>query len=123
MKNLLLCAALCFLAGLISVGCTNSKKSGTVNDSDSVSATVTPEQLANPNQQGGEHSVFGVTLDRAMNSIVIITEKGDTMNFGYPNVEDRHSFASSNIGDSVTVKYVVVNHQDSVTAIMRGKHL
>lgn len=52
-----------------------------------------------------------------------MTAEGDTMSFEYPDVEENFKFARPNIGDSVTVKYIRTDYQDSVTAVLRGKVL
>ena len=113
MKRHLFLFSLILLASPLFFSCGNSGKNGS-DSTDSTSRTVTSAEVANPNIQGGEKSVYGVTMDRAMNSIVLLTQKGDTITFGYANVDDRHNFASSNIGDSVTVKYVVVHDKLSL---------
>lgn len=79
--------------------------------------------MINPNQVGHEYTTIGVTLDRAMNSILIIDEAtGDSIEFEYAEVENRSKIFGSNIGDTVTVKHVTLaDGRDSVTAIYRGR--
>lgn len=109
------------LLALIATACGKSNKTSNDNGTDSTSATVTPYDLKNPAQTGEEQSVYGVTIDRAMNSIAVLTSNGDTLYFEYPENANRNKFAKSNIGDTVTVKYVTVSGEDSLTAIFRGK--
>lgn len=124
MKKILSFAALS-LSLMMTVSCGNSKKTddgSQLSDSDSCSEVVTPADVVNPHQIGKEQTVIGVTLDRAMNSILILDENGDSLSFSYADVDDRSKIAGSNIGDTVTVKYVkLASSRDSVTAIFRGK--
>ena len=109
--------------------CGNGSRStnAEIGEDDSCSATVTPRDMINPNQIGQEKTAIGVTLDRAMNSIVILDENGDSVSFDYAEVENRSKISGSNIGDTVTVKFVTLNSPgssetyDSVTAIYRGR--
>lgn len=109
----------------IMMSCGNSKKADSesqISDSDSCSATVTPADMVNPHQIGKEHTVIGITLDRAMNSIIVLDEKGDSLYFDYSDIDNRSKILGSNIGDTVTVKYITLaNNRDSVTAILRGR--
>ncbi|MGN1245823.1 MAG: hypothetical protein ACI4UN_04240 [Muribaculaceae bacterium] len=107
---------------LISCNNRNSNPSNQIEDGDSCSATVTPLEAVNPNQVGKEITTIGVTLDRAMNSILIIDENGDSIEFDYAEVDNRTKIFGSNIGDTVTVKHVTLaDGRDSVTAIYRGR--
>ena len=110
---------------IIAMSCGNSKKADSdsqISDSDSCSPSVSSADMINPHQIGTEHTVIGVTLDRAMNSIIVLNEKGDSLYFDYSNIDDRSKIFGSNIGDTVTVKYVTLaGNRDSVTAILRGK--
>ena len=100
----------------------SSNPSNTIGKGDSCSETVTPHDLVNPRQVGKEITTIGVTLDRAMNSILIIDENGDSVEFEYADVENRAKIMGSNIGDTVTVKHVTLTDgRDSVTAIYRGR--
>lgn len=102
------------------IACGNSNKAG--NDSESRTQVVTPADVVNPHQVGEEHTVIGVTIDRAMNSIIVLDENGDSVTFSYADIDDRSKIHGSNIGDTVTVKYVTLaDNRDSVTAIFRGK--
>lgn len=119
MKKILL--SFLAIAALMFVSCGNAQKGE--NEKDSVSDTITPADVANPNQKGGEQTVVGVAIDGAMNSIEILTLKGDTVNYAYPEL-DQSKRASWSIGDTVTIKYVKLagaNPTDSVTAVLKGK--
>lgn len=123
MKKILFLLALPIF--IMAMSCGNSKKgndNSQISDSDSCSPTVTPADMVNPHQIGKEQTVIGVTLDRAMNSIIVLDEKGDSLYFDYSDIDDRSKIFGSNIGDTVTVKYVTLaGNRDSVTAILRGK--
>ena len=106
---------------VLSCGGTHSGNGVSVLE-DSTSVTVSPYDLKSSGR-GEEQSVYGVAVDRAMNSLVVMTAEGDTMSFEYPDVEENFKFARPNIGDSVTVKYIRTDYQDSVTAVLRGKVL
>lgn len=83
------------------------------------SATAT-DSVSVEDNMSIEYEICGITVDRAMNSIVVADENGDTLSFGYAEVEDRTNYQPSLIGDSVTVKYVTLNSgEDSVTAIIQ----
>lgn len=112
------------LACLFLFSCNNrsSNPNNSIEEGDSCSEVVTPHDVFNPNQVGKEITTIGVTLDRAMNSIVIIDENGDSAEFDYAEVENRSKIFGSNIGDTVTVKHVTLTDgRDSVTAIYRGR--
>ena len=112
------------LACLTLIACNNrnSNPSNEIEEGDSCSEVVRPHDVFNPNQVGKEITTIGVTLDRAMNSIVIIDENGDSAEFDYAEVENRSKIFGSNIGDTVTVKHVTLTDgRDSVTAIYRGR--
>lgn len=96
-------------------------KSNSNNTEDNNETTMSSPKINNSPQQSNEQCVFGVTIDRAMNSITIIDSKGDTLTFEYPDIEDNSKLFRSNIGDSITVKFITTTYQDSVTAISRGK--
>ena len=104
------------------LSCGNRNANSQIGENDSCSATVTPHDMVNPNQVGHEMTTIGVTLDRAMNTILIIDENGDSVEFDYAEVENRSKIFGSNIGDTVTVKHVeLADGRDSVTAIYRGR--
>ena len=52
-----------------------------------------------------ENSITGIAIDGAMNSITIVSTDGDTLNFGYSNL-DSDKRASWSIGDTVTIRYI-----------------
>lgn len=70
-----------------------------------------------------EKSVSGVVLDAAMNSVFIITPAGDTLSFGYPEL-NREKIASFELNDTITVNLAVVEidgvQKDTVTSIVKG---
>lgn len=106
----------------VAFSCGGGKADKGEQTTDSVTAVVTPYDFKQAGV-GEEQSVYGVAIDRAMNSIMLLTIEGDTMSFEYPDVEENFKFVRCNIGDSVTVKYVRTEYQDSVTAVLRGKVL
>lgn len=67
-----------------------------------------------------EINLYGITIDRAMNSITVLSQSGDTVTFELPETKPNHLFAHCLIGDSVTIKYIATTKQDSVTAIFKG---
>lgn len=102
--------------------CNNTgTNSGAQNDSidsiDSVAADSDSLLL------GKEQAVVGKVLDGAMNSIVILTDKGDTLCYSYPDLPQEKR-AGWKIDDTVTVKFVKVKLdgevQDSVTGLYLG---
>ena len=124
LKNMKALYAALLCATLISCNnsTNNSDTSGTIGAGDSCSATVTPHDLVNPHQVVKESTTIGVTLDRTMNTIIVLNESGDSLEFDYADVENRAKFFGSNIGDTVTVKHVTLaDGRDSVTAIYRGR--
>lgn len=72
---------------------------------------------------GKEQAVVGKVLDGAMNSIVILTDKGDTLCYSYPDLPQEKR-TGWKIDDTVTVKFVKVKLdgevQDSVTGLYLG---
>ena len=107
---------------LAACGNSNSSSNNTIGENDSCSPTVTPHEMVNPDQIGKEKTDIGVTLDRSMNSILILNADGDSLEFDYSDIENRAKIFGSNIGDTVTVKYVTLTgNRDSVTAIYRGQ--
>ena len=102
------------------VACGGTKSGSDKNTADSVRVVESRNDIKSA---GEEHSVYGVAIDRAMNSIVLLTIEGDTMSFEYPDVEENYNLVRCNIGDSVTVKFIRTDYQDSVTAVLRGKEL
>ncbi|MEF9924679.1 MAG: hypothetical protein RR090_12820 [Niameybacter sp.] len=63
--------------------------------------------------------VCGVAIDGAMNSIYLKTEKGDSIGFGYPEL-DPSKRVKWMIGDTVTVTYLHVNDADTVLYMTKG---
>lgn len=57
----------------------------------------------------------GVVLDAAMNSCIILTAAGDTLNFGYPEL-DRSKIESFMLNDTITV----TTAEDTVCSIKKA---
>ena len=122
MKKLFLPVALFAMMSTLLGSCNNTgTNSGAQNDSidsiDSVAADSDSLLL------GKEQAVVGKVLDGAMNSIVILTDKGDTLCYSYPDLPQEKR-AGWKIDDTVTVKFVRVKLdgevQDSVTGLYLG---
>lgn len=122
MKKLFLPVALFAMMSTILGSCNNTgTNSGDQNDSidsiDSVAADSDSLLL------GKEQAVVGKVLDGAMNSIVILTDKGDTLCYSYPDLPQEKR-AGWKIDDIVIVKFVKVKLdgevQDSVTGLYLG---
>lgn len=122
MKKLFLPVALFAMMSTILGSCNNTgTNSGDQNDSidsiDSVAADSDSLLL------GKEQAVVGKVLDGAMNSIVILTDKGDTLCYSYPDLPQEKR-TGWKIDDTVTVKFVKVKLdgevQDSVTGLYLG---
>ena len=122
MKKLFLPVALFAMISTLLGSCNNTgTNSGAQNDSidsiDSVAADSDSLLL------GKEQAVVGKVLDGAMNSIVILTDKGDTLCYSYPDLPQEKR-AGWKIDDTVTVKFVKVKLdgevQDSVTGLYLG---
>lgn len=92
--------------------CGNGNKGGETSDSTVVS--VSPEDSVDE-----EQTAIGVAIDGAMNSITILDLNGDTLNFSYPDL-DPSKRVSWTIGDTVSVKYVEVDGEAQVNAVMKG---
>ena len=122
MKKLFLPVALFAMMSTLLGSCNNTgTNSGAQNHSidsiDSVAADSDSLLL------GKEQAVVGKVLDGAMNSIVILTDKGDTLCYSYPDLPQEKR-AGCKIDDTVTVKFVKVKLdgevQDSVTGLYLG---
>ena len=122
MKKLFLPVALFAMMSTLLGSCNNTgTNSSAQNDSidsiDSVAADSDSLLL------GKEQAVVGKVLDGAMNSIVILTDKGDTLCYSYPDLPQEKR-AGWKIDDTVTVKFVKVKLdgevQDSVTGLYLG---
>ena len=122
MKKLFLPVALFAMMSTLLGSCNNTgTNSGAQNDSidsiDSVAADSDSLLL------GKEQAVVGKVLDGAMNSIVILTDKGDTLCYSYHDLPQEKR-AGWKIDDTVTVKFVKVKLdgevQDSVTGLYLG---
>ena len=55
-----------------------------------------------------------------MNSILLKTQAGDTLSFGYPELAEENRYGWM-IGDTVAIEYVKYQGQDSVLRMMKGK--
>ena len=102
------------------VSCSNSKSDKTATDTcctdTATQYTVKGETACND----GTQIVCGVAFDGAMNSIFLRTEKGDTLSFGYPELEPSKR-VSWMIGDTVTIKYIKTPaNTDSVIHMYKG---
>ena len=105
------------LIGLMGIGMVSCGKAGSNGgDNDSTMVTVSPEAAVD-----SELTAIGVAIDGAMNSITIVNEHGDTLSFSYPDLEPSKR-ASWSIGDTVSIKYVEVDGEAQVNAVMLGKH-
>ena len=122
MKKLFLPVALFAMMSTLLGSCNNTgTNSGAQNDSiDSIDSVATDSDSL---LLGKEQAVVGKVLDGAMNSIVILTDKGDTLCYSYPDLPQEKR-ASWKIDDTVTVKFVKVKLdgevQDSVTGLDLG---
>ena len=68
----------------------------------------------------GTKIVCGVAFDGAMNSIFLRTAKGDSVSFGYPELEPSRR-VSWMIGDTISVRYVKTSaNTDSVVRMYKG---
>lgn len=105
------------LIGLISISIVSCGKANNESENaDSTVVSVSPEASVD-----SEQTAIGVAIDGAMNSITIMNEHGDTLSFSYPDL-DPSKRASWSIGDTVSVKYVEVDGEAQVNAVMLGKH-
>ena len=93
--------------------------SGTkTSETDSLTVSVSPLELQ---KAGEEQTMIGVAVDGAMNSVEILAPNGERHSFSYPDLEAPKR-VDWNIGDTLTVKYLVIGENDSVLAVMRGSH-
>ena len=105
------------LIGLMSISIVSCGKANNESENaDSTVVSVSPEASVD-----SEQTAIGVAIDGAMNSITIMNEHGDTLSFSYPDL-DPAKRASWSIGDTVSVKYVEVDGEAQVNAVMLGKH-
>lgn len=111
MKKLSMIMLAALAMGMWSCGNSGSKE----ESADSTVVSVSPEDAVDE-----EQTSIGVAIDGAMNSITILDENGDTLNFSYPDL-DPAKRVSWSIGDTVTIKYVEVDGEAQVNAVMRGK--
>ncbi len=60
----------------------------------------------------------GVVIDGAMNSVTIVSDNGDTLNFSYPDLapEQRYAWAA---GDTITVTYTTIDGEDIVAELKK----
>ena len=89
--------------------------SGNGENADSTVVSVSSEDTVDD-----EQTSIGVAIDGAMNSITILDLNGDTLNFSYPDL-DPAKRVSWSIGDTVTIKYVEIDGEAQVNAVLRGK--
>ena len=111
MKKLSMIMLAALAMGMWSCGNSGSKEESV----DSTVVSVSPEDTVDE-----EQTSIGVAIDGAMNSITILDENGDTLNFSYSDL-DPAKRVSWSIGDTVTIKYVEVDGEAQVNAVMRGK--
>ena len=122
MKKLFLPVALFAMMSTLLGSCNNTgTNSGAQNDSiDSIDSVAADSDSLLLDK---EQAVVGKVLDGAMNSIVILTDKGDTLCYSYPDLPQEKR-AGWKIDDTVTVKFVKVKLdgevQDSVTGLYLG---
>lgn len=109
-------------ATLFIVSCSNGKTGQASGDTccagtDTASQYTVKKEAASCN---GTQMVCGVAFDGAMNSIFLRTAKGDTVSFGYPELEPAKR-VSWMIGDTITIKYVRKSADtDSVIQMYKG---
>ncbi|MGN0213632.1 MAG: hypothetical protein ACI4AH_02355 [Muribaculaceae bacterium] len=104
------------LIGLLGFGIVSCGKSnGESENADSTVVSVSPEASVD-----SEQTAIGVAIDGAMNSITILSEDGDTLSFSYPDL-DPSKRASWSIGDTVSIKFVEVDGEAQVNAVMLGR--
>lgn len=108
------------LASLAACSDKKSAQQHNTTSNENTSEVITPLDAKNSEQDEEEQTVFGITIDRAMNSISILTQNGDTLSFEYPESANPGVMARSHVGDTVTVKYVRIHDTDSLTAVFRG---
>ncbi len=66
------------------------------------------------------YHITGKVWDAAMNSVLIITHTGDTVAFGYPELNPKNR-VSTGLGKKITVTWIKYNGTDSVVNINYGK--
>ncbi|MGM9803020.1 MAG: hypothetical protein ACI308_02470 [Muribaculaceae bacterium] len=113
MKKNIIAITLCLMAATV-VSC--GKSDGTDSGNDSTVVSVSPEASVD-----SEQTAIGVAVDGAMNSITLLVSYGDTLSFSYPDL-DPAKRASWRIGDTITIKYVEVDGEALVNAVMLGSH-
>lgn len=111
---------LIFCLSVISAITACSDKKSTEKDDNNSYNTQDTVNNTKKETQTEEINLYGITIDRAMNSITVLSQSGDTITFELPETKPNHLFAHCLIGDSVTIKYIATTKQDSVTAIFKG---
>ena len=102
---------------LFVVSCSNSKTNSNGDSCCNDSAKCTEKTTACTD---GNQMVCGVAFDGAMNSIFLRTAKGDTVSFGYAELEPSKR-VSWMIGDTVKIKYTKTSaNNDSVIQMYKG---
>lgn len=104
MKKILLLA---FAMTLALFACGNSQRKS-ANDS-----------VQNDSTQIDTLRVCGIAIDGAMNSIYLKTAVGDSLSFGYPELNPSKR-VSWMIGDTVSITYIKVDGMDSVLYMSKG---
>lgn len=119
MKKIFLPIAL-FAAMSLTFGSCNNTGANSDNQNDSIDSVAADSDSL---LLGNEQKAVGKVLDGAMNSIVILTDKGDTLCYSYPDLPQEKR-AGWKIDDTVTVTFVKVQldgeTQDSVTGLYLG---
>ena len=116
MAALLVTATAC---GSTSSSSSSSSSSESSTSSQSSSVESEPAEEAS-NADGGEVStVTGVIEDAAMNSVVIKTEDGLTLNFTIPDDADKTEVDGMTIGDTLEITYTgTIDGEDSSGAVV-----
>lgn len=122
MKKIFLPIAL-FAAMSLTFGSCNNTGANSDNQNDSIDSIDSVAADSDSLLLGNEQKAVGKVLDGAMNSIVILTDKGDTLCYSYPDLPQEKR-AGWKIDDTVTVTFVKVQldgeTQDSVTGLYLG---
>lgn len=122
MKKIFLPIAL-FAAMSLTFGSCNNTGANSDNQNDSIDSIDSVAADYDSLLLGNEQKAVGKVLDGAMNSIVILTDKGDTLCYSYPDLPQEKR-AGWKIDDTVTVTFVKVQldgeTQDSVTGLYLG---
>ncbi|MDD2961510.1 MAG: hypothetical protein PHR45_05455 [Muribaculaceae bacterium] len=90
------------------------------NSSTCQSNCCTSDSIKITKNLGDTASFCGIAIDGAMNSILICTADGDTLSFGYPEINPS-SKDSWMIGDTMIVRTVKINGIDSVITLRQKK--